>query len=99
MSKVRVGIIFGGRSAEHEVSLQSARNIVDALDRSRFEPVLIGIDKTDNKLFPSPASDDVGTAKTRFEKFGDADEDIVSGLVAEGIVDRFKVVQINIYHG
>src|SRR5471032_1555182 len=45
MSKVRVGIIFGGRSAEHEVSLQSARNIVDALDRSRFEPVLIGIDK------------------------------------------------------
>ncbi|NWC86462.1 D-alanine--D-alanine ligase [Pseudomonas reactans] len=46
MSKVRVGIIFGGRSAEHEVSLQSARNIVDALDRARFEPVLIGIDKT-----------------------------------------------------
>ena len=45
MSKLRVGIIFGGRSAEHEVSLQSAKNIVDALDRSRFEPVLIGIDK------------------------------------------------------
>ncbi|PMY38821.1 D-alanine--D-alanine ligase [Pseudomonas sp. GW456-L14] len=45
MSKLRVGIIFGGRSAEHEVSLQSARNIVDALDHERFEPVLIGIDK------------------------------------------------------
>jgi D-alanine-D-alanine ligase len=45
MGKVRVGIIFGGRSAEHEVSLQSARNIVDALDRTRFEPILIGIDK------------------------------------------------------
>lgn len=45
MSKLRVGIIFGGRSAEHEVSLQSAKNIVDALDRSRFEPVLIGFDK------------------------------------------------------
>lgn len=45
MSKLRVGIIFGGRSAEHEVSLQSAKNIVDALDRSRFEPMLIGIDK------------------------------------------------------
>ncbi|CRM84195.1 D-alanyl-alanine synthetase A [Pseudomonas sp. FH4] len=45
MSQLRVGIIFGGRSAEHEVSLQSARNIVDALDRTRFEPVLIGIDK------------------------------------------------------
>ncbi|PWU27713.1 D-alanine--D-alanine ligase [Pseudomonas sp. RW407] len=45
MGKLRVGVIFGGRSAEHEVSLQSAKNIVDALDRSRFEPVLIGIDK------------------------------------------------------
>ena len=45
MGKLRVGVIFGGRSAEHEVSLQSAKNIVDALDRERFEPVLIGIDK------------------------------------------------------
>ena len=45
MRKTRVGIIFGGKSAEHEVSLQSARNIIDALDRSRFDATLIGIDK------------------------------------------------------
>lgn len=45
MGKLRVGVIFGGRSVEHEVSLQSAKNIIDAMDRSRFEPVLIGIDK------------------------------------------------------
>lgn len=45
MARTRVGIIFGGRSSEHEVSLQSAKNILDALDRERFEPVLIGIDK------------------------------------------------------
>lgn len=43
--KTRIGIVFGGRSAEHEVSLQSARNIIDALDPERFEPVLIGVDK------------------------------------------------------
>jgi D-alanine-D-alanine ligase len=43
--KLRVGIIFGGKSGEHEVSLQSAKNIYDALDRDRFEPVLIGVDK------------------------------------------------------
>lgn len=43
--KLRVGIIFGGQSAEHEISILSARNILAALDRSRFEPVLIGIDK------------------------------------------------------
>lgn len=44
--KIRVGIVFGGQSAEHEISILSARNILEALDRSRFEPVLIGIDKT-----------------------------------------------------
>ncbi len=43
--KIRVGIVFGGRSAEHEVSLQSAKNVLEALDRDRFEPVLIGIDR------------------------------------------------------
>lgn len=45
MGKKRVGIIFGGKSAEHEVSLQSAKNIVDAIDPERYEAVLIGIDK------------------------------------------------------
>lgn len=56
MGKLRVGVIFGGRSAEHEVSLQSAKNIVDALDRKRFEPVLIGIDK-DGRWHLNDASD------------------------------------------
>ncbi|MDR3431406.1 MAG: D-alanine--D-alanine ligase [Rouxiella aceris] len=45
MSKLRVGIIFGGKSSEHEVSLQSARNIVDAIDKQRFDVTLLGIDK------------------------------------------------------
>ena len=37
--------MFGGRSAEHEVSLQSARNVIESLDKHKYEPVLIGIDK------------------------------------------------------
>jgi D-alanine-D-alanine ligase len=40
-----VVILFGGRSAEHEVSILSARNVLAALDRGRFQPILIGIDK------------------------------------------------------
>lgn len=44
--KIRVGILFGGQSAEHEISILSARNVLDALDRDRFEPVLIGVDKS-----------------------------------------------------
>jgi D-alanine-D-alanine ligase len=45
MKKLRVAIVFGGRSAEHEVSLQSARNVIESLDKNKYEPVLIGIDK------------------------------------------------------
>jgi D-alanine-D-alanine ligase len=45
MKKIRVGIIFGGKSAEHEVSLQSAKNIVDAIDMQQFDVTLLGIDK------------------------------------------------------
>jgi D-alanine-D-alanine ligase len=44
--KLRVAVIFGGRSAEHEISILSARFIVESLDRDKFEPVLIGIDKS-----------------------------------------------------
>ena len=43
--KIRVGILFGGKSAEHEVSLQSAKNVVEAIDKEKYEVVLIGIDK------------------------------------------------------
>ena len=45
MKKTPVIILFGGRSAEHEISLLSARNVLSALDRTRFEPMLVGIDK------------------------------------------------------
>jgi len=51
--KIRVGILFGGKSAEHEVSLQSAKNIVDAIDKEKFEVSLVGIDKEGKWLVPN----------------------------------------------
>lgn len=44
MAKLRVGIVFGGRSTEHEVSVVSATTVLQALDPSRYVPVLLGID-------------------------------------------------------
>jgi D-alanine-D-alanine ligase len=41
--RIRVGVVFGGRSGEHEVSLRSARSVMDALDPRRYEVVPIGI--------------------------------------------------------
>lgn len=46
--KRKLGLIFGGRSGEHEVSLQSARSIAGALDREKFELFLLAIDKQGN---------------------------------------------------
>ncbi len=43
MKKIRVGVIFGGRSGEHEVSLRSAESILRSIDPSKYEVVPIGI--------------------------------------------------------
>jgi len=52
--KIRVGLIFGGRSGEHEVSIASALSIFNALDKSRYEVSLIAIDKEGRWLLPDP---------------------------------------------
>jgi D-alanine-D-alanine ligase len=44
-NKIHVGVICGGRSGEHEISLRSARSIADAIDRDRYRVSLIGIDR------------------------------------------------------
>jgi D-alanine-D-alanine ligase len=41
-----VAILFGGKSAEHEISLISAMNIIKALDRTKYDALLIGVDKS-----------------------------------------------------
>jgi D-alanine-D-alanine ligase len=43
--KIRIAVLFGGKSAEHEVSIQSAKNVVNSLDKNKYEVILIGIDK------------------------------------------------------
>ena len=45
MKKLRVGVIYGGRSGEHEVSIASAAAVFKHLDRTRYEPVAIRIEK------------------------------------------------------
>jgi D-alanine-D-alanine ligase-like ATP-grasp enzyme len=45
MKRLRVAVLYGGRSGEHEVSLQSAASVISHLDRDRFEIVPVAIDK------------------------------------------------------
>ena len=45
MNKIRVGVLFGGRSGEHEVSLLSAASVLNAIDKDKYEVVPNGITK------------------------------------------------------
>jgi D-alanine-D-alanine ligase len=45
IKKLKVGVIFGGRSSEHEVSLASATSVIKALDKEKYDVVMIGISK------------------------------------------------------
>ena len=52
MSRLRVGVFAGGRSAEHEVSVASAESVLRAIDRDRFEPYLVYIDRDGHWMLP-----------------------------------------------
>jgi D-alanine-D-alanine ligase len=52
VKKLRVGVIYGGRSGEHEVSVASAASVIKHLDRTRYEPVAIRIDKDGRWTIP-----------------------------------------------
>ena len=54
--KIRVGLVFGGRSCEHEVSLSSARSVFEAVDRTRYDLTLIHIAKNGEWRLPARAS-------------------------------------------
>ena len=55
MAKLRVGLLFGGRSVEHEISIASATSILEALDPSRYEVSLIAVDHDGRWRLGSPA--------------------------------------------
>ena len=56
MKKLRVGVIFGGRSGEHEVSVRSARSVIEAIDKTKYDAVPIAITKDGNWLGPAAAA-------------------------------------------
>jgi D-alanine-D-alanine ligase len=87
MKKLRVGILFGGRSGEHEVSLLSAASILKAIDRKKFDVVPIGITKEGRWLAAGEAhkllAGDAGVA--RHLRAGDPEATPGARLLHEGI--------------
>jgi D-alanine-D-alanine ligase len=86
--KLRVGILFGGRSGEHEVSLLSAASILQAIDRENFDVIPIGITKEGRWLAAADAhgllNGDTGAVARRL-RAGDPETTPGAKLLHEGI--------------
>lgn len=52
MNKIKIGIIFGGRSGEHEISVRSAKSVIEQIDKDKYEILPIAITKEGNWLNP-----------------------------------------------
>jgi len=84
MSKLRVGLVFGGRSAEHEVSVRSARSIAQALDPAKYELVPLAISKDGSWNLENGAKflDLSGSLQISI-----ASDDLVPSFKRKGLVD------------
>jgi len=89
--KLRVGILFGGRSGEHEVSLLSAASILKAIDRKKFEVVPIGITKDGHWLAAGDAQGllEGNGGEARALRAGDPEKTPGAKLLQEGIPTLF----------
>jgi D-alanine-D-alanine ligase len=90
--KLRVGILFGGRSGEHEVSLLSAASVLKAIDRKRFDVVPIGITKQGHWLASADAQsllEGDSSAIARRLRAGDPEATPGARLLHEGIPTLF----------
>src|SRR6516162_8488911 len=87
MEKLRVGVLFGGRSGEHEVSLLSAASVVNAIDKSKYEVVPIGITK-DGRWLTAAAAEALLQGKPPEEskhlRAGDPDATPGAAVLARG---------------
>ncbi len=86
--KLRVGILFGGRSGEHEVSLLSAASILKAIDREKFDVTPIGITKTGHWLAAGDARELLNGSDSAFARrlrAGDPEATPGARLLQEGI--------------
>ena len=86
--KLRVGILFGGRSGEHEVSLLSAASVLKAIDRNKFDVVPIGITKEGRWLAAGDARNLLeadSSATARRLRAGDPEATAGAKLLHEGI--------------
>lgn len=83
MKKIKVALLFGGKSAEHEVSLRSAENVAKAINKDKYDVVLIGIDKTGKWLLGDSSLNLLDKSNPKLYKLNSNNSDSVA-LVPQG---------------
>lgn len=95
--KIKIGVVFGGRSGEHEVSVRSARSVIDAIDRAKYDVIPLAITKGGRWLSPAESTNllPAETARRVPQKMGAETESLTivgdpsqPGLVALNAVGR-----------
>jgi D-alanine-D-alanine ligase len=89
MKKLRVGVLFGGRSGEHEVSLLSGASVLDAIDKTKYDVVPIGITKEGRWVTASHAErllkgKSAATSEPRSLRAGDPETTAAAAVLARG---------------
>ncbi len=88
-NRINVGILFGGKSAEHEVSLQSAKNVYDAMDKEKYNPILIGIDKNGKWLLNNESDFLLNGENPKFIKLNQSSDSVALVPQSQGEITNF----------
>ncbi len=85
----RIGLLYGGKSVEHEISIRSARNVFQNIDKSLFTPVLIGITKTGSWHLVTDIDKDISTGAALNLNLGHTSDTFVTndGSIGTGKLD------------
>lgn len=94
--KINVAILFGGKSAEHEVSLQSAKNVIEAIDKEKYNPILIGIDKTGKWLFNDSSNFLLNADNPKLIKINSASDEVSLAPQSQGRVKEKQDLVIDV---
>jgi D-alanine-D-alanine ligase len=83
-TKIRIGVIYGGRSGEHEVSVRSARSVIEAVDPEKYEVIPIAITREGSWLSPAESAALLPeSAQRRLSNYAGGDSDGGTALVVD----------------
>src|SRR3989344_773081 len=88
--KLKIGVLFGGKSAEHEISLLSARNVINALDKKKYEVIPIGISKEGKWILGSVSNYLLNSDNPKLIKLYDSKKEVALTIQSSGSLTDVK---------